>query len=152
MILSMDKTITKILEWSGNKSQPKGLSGETINKVSEYCVQHFGTNLPLSYRDFLKLMNGFSYDDRSIFCCYNDDIKNNFPGYASLDLVTFNTKFTEYTDIDEYIFLGRSSLDFIAYSKKNNNYVIVDQGDVVHGKHGEYDTFEELILNFFQIK
>lgn len=148
----MDKIISKILIWTENKSQPKGLSEETINKVSEYCAENFGSHLPQGYQDFLKIMNGFSYDDRNIFCCYNDDIKNNFPRYDSLDLVTFNSEFTENTDIDEYIFLGRSSLDFIAYSKKNNNYVIVDQGNVVHGKHGEYDTFEELILNFFQIK
>lgn len=148
----MEKIITKIIEWSGNRPQPKGLSDETINKVSEYCAENFGSHLPQDYRDFLKVMNGFSYDDRNIFCCYNDDIKNNFPRYSSLDLVTFNTSFVEETDIDEYIFLGRSSLDLIAYSKKNKNYVIVDQGDVVHEIHGEYDTFEELILNFFQIK
>lgn len=144
----MNKIITKILEWSDNKPQPKGLSSKTIQEVSKYCLDHFGTELPKEYQEFLSRMNGFSYDDRSIFSCFNDDIKNNFPRYASLDLVTLNTNFIESTDIDEYLFLGSSSLDFIAYSKKNKNYVIVDQGDVMHRIYGEYDTFKELITNF----
>ncbi len=102
-----DKIIfEKIMKWSENRLQPKGLSIETIEKVSDYFKENFSSYLPQDYIEFLHTINGFSYDGYSIFCCYNDEIEKNYPRYASLDLVTFNAKFYKNTNITDYIILG----------------------------------------------
>lgn len=148
----MHNLIKKLLEWSENKPQPKGLSSETINAVSNYCQEHFGSPLPQGYMDFLKEMNGFEYDGNCIYCCYNNDIINNFPRYDSLDLVSFNTRFVENTDIDEFIFLGKTSLDYIAYNKKTKKFIQVSHGNVMGRIYGEYETFEDAIYKMFILR
>ena len=141
--------LEKIKKWSEDKTQPKGLSDATINDVSNYCKEHFGAELPQGYKDFLQTMNGFIFDDYSIFCCYNADIKENFPAYASMDLVTFNTRFYDFTDITDYIMLGKSSLDYIGYIKDKNKYVIMTNGVMRH--IGEFDSFEDMIIEFLNL-
>ena len=145
-----DKIIfEKIMKWSENRPQPKGLTNETIKKVSDYFKQNYDSWLPQGYIEFLNVMNGFSYDGHSIFCCYNDDIEKNYPRYAVYDLVTFNTNFYENTDISDYIILGKSSLDYVGYMKAKNKYVIMTNGTMQHLK--EFDTFNEMIMNFLEL-
>ena len=145
-----DKIIfEKIMKWSENRPQPKGLTNETIKKVSDYFKENFNSWLPQGYIEFLNVMNGFSYDGHSIFCCYNDDIEKKYPRYAVYDLVTFNTNFYENTDISDYIILGISSLDYVGYIKTKNKYVIMTNGTMQHLK--EFDTFNEMIMNFLEL-
>lgn len=145
-----DKIIfEKIMKWSENRPQPKGLTNETIKRVSDYFKENFNSSLPQGYMKFLNVMNGFSYDGHSIFCCYNDEIEKNYPRYASLDLVTFNTNFYANTDISNYIILGRSSIDYIGYIKAKNKYVIMTNGTMHHLK--EFETFNEMIMDFLEL-
>lgn len=145
-----DKVVLeKIMKWSKDTPHPKGLSVETTKKVTDYFKKNFGCYLPQGYVEFLNVMNGFSNDGYSIFCCYNDDIENNFPRYKSLDLVTFNTKFYENTDITDYIMLGKSSIDYVGYIKATGKYVIMTNGIIRHLK--EFDTFEEMLIDFFYL-
>lgn len=145
-----DKSVfEKIMKYCENTKQPEGLSMETIEKVSNYFKEHFDIHLPQGYIDFLHVMNGFSYNDHSIFCCYNEEIENNYPRYASLDLATFNTNFYECTDITNYIILGKSSMDYIGYIKSTHKYVIMTNGTMRHLK--EFDTFFEMIINFLEL-
>lgn len=137
------------MQYSENKPQPKGLTSETIKKVSDYFKENFNSYLPQGYLEFLNVMNGFSYDGHSIFCCYNDEIESNYPRYTSLDLVTFNTKFYTNTDISDYIILGKSSIDYIGYIKAKNKYVMMTNGTMQHLK--EFDTFNEMIMNFLKL-
>lgn len=139
----------KIRQWSENKIQPAGLTMQTITKVSDYFKENFGCPLPEGYVDFLNIMNGFSFDGYNIFCCYNDDIATNFPRYSSLDLVTFNTKFYNNTDVTDYIIIGKSSLDYIGYIKSTNKYVIMTNGTMQH--LAEFDTFEDMLIKFFNL-
>lgn len=145
-----DKIIfEKVMKWSENIPQPKGLTNETIKKISDYFKENFNSCLPQGYMEFLNVMNGFSYDGRSIFCCYNDEIEKNYPRYASLDLVTFNANFYANTDISDYIILGRSSIDYIGYIKAKNKYVIMTNGTMHHLK--EFETFNEMIMDFLEL-
>lgn len=145
-----DKIIfEKIMKWSENRPQPKGLTNETIKKLSDYFKENFNSCLPQDYIEFLNVMNGFSYDGHSIFCCYNDEIEKNYPRYASLDLVTFNTNFYANTDISDYIILGRSSIDYIGYIKAKNKYVIMTNATMQHLK--EFETFNEMIMDFLEL-
>lgn len=66
-----DKIIfEKIVQYSENKPQPKGLTSKTTKKVSNYFKENFNSYLPQDYIEFLNAMNGFSNDGHSIFCCY----------------------------------------------------------------------------------
>lgn len=79
-----DKIIfEKIMKWSENSPQPKGLTNETIKKVSDYII------------------------------------------------------------------LGISSLDYVGYIKAKNKYVIMTNGTMQHLK--EFDTFNEMIMNFLEL-
>ena len=64
-------------------------------------------------------------------------------------MVTFNTNFYANTDISDYIILGRSSIDYIGYIKAKNKYVIMTNGTMQHLK--EFDTFNEMIMDFFEL-
>lgn len=140
---------SKVLNQRQKGEYPQGLSNETINKVSAYCTEQFGCPLPEGYSNFLKEANGFSYDGRSIFCCYNDEIKISFPRYAGLDLVTFNTKFYENTDISSYLVLGKSSIDYVCYEKATNKYLILTNG--ILQPIEEFDIFALLLESFYKI-
>jgi len=144
-----ENILNKIKNWTNDKPQPAGISTKTALKVSDYCKENFGCCLPDGYIEFLNTMNGFDYDDRKIFCCYNAEIEDNFPRYASLDLVTFNKNFYENTDITEYIILGKSSIDYIGYIKATDKYVIMTNGTLDHLE--EFDTFSELLIKFFEL-
>ena len=63
------------MKWSENRPQPKGLTNETIREISNYFLENFNSYLPQGYIEFLTVMNGFSYDGHSVFCCYNDEIE-----------------------------------------------------------------------------
>lgn len=52
----------KIMKYSENRPQPKGLTNETISKISNYFLKNFNSYLPQGYIEFLTVMNGFSYD------------------------------------------------------------------------------------------
>ncbi len=145
-----DKIIfEKIMKLSENSPQPKGLTSKTTQQVSDYFKEHFNSCLPQGYIEFLNVMNGFSYDGHSIFCCYNDEIEKNYPRYSSLDLVTFNTNFYANTDISDYILLGKSSIDYIGYIKAKNKYVIMTNGTMQHLK--EFEAFNEMIMDFLKL-
>ena len=101
------------MKYSENKPQPKGLTSETTKKLSHYFKENFNSYLSEGYLEFLNIMNGFSYDGHSIFCCYNDEIESNYPRYSSLDLATFDTQFYANTDTLDYIILEKSSIDYI---------------------------------------
>ncbi len=141
--------VEKMKQFSENGNQPSGLSVDVTDKVNSYFKELFGCNIPEEYIEFLHIMNGFSYDDRNIFCIYNDDIEKNFPRYASLDFIKFNIRFCENTDITDYIILGKSSISYIGYIKDTGKYVIMDNGELKHIK--EFDKFSELITNFLGI-
>lgn len=138
---------SKVLNQRQKGEYPQGLSDKTINKVSAYCTDHFGCPLPEGYSKFLKEANGFSYDGRSIFCCYNNEIQIAFPRYAGLDLVTFNTKFYENTDISSYLMLGKSSIDYVCYEKASGMYLILTNGTMQ--LINKFDTFELLLDTFY---
>lgn len=140
--------VDEILNKSENKLYPLGLTIETIKKVSNYFEQNFQCPLPTGYINFLHQMNGFSDDGHSIFCCYNEDIQNNFPKYSNLDLVTFNKNFHENTDISDYIMLGKSSINYIGYIKNKKRFVIMTNGTMQH--LGEFDSFKELVTAFMK--
>ena len=140
---------SKVLNQRQKGEYPHGLSDETINRVSIYCTDYFGCSLPEGYSKFLKEANGFSYDGRSIFCCYNDEIQSSFPRYTGLDFVTFNTKFYKNTDIYSYLVLGKSSIDYICYEKATEKYLILTNGtmQIIN----EFNAFELLLESFFGI-
>lgn len=136
--------LEKLLDISDGKKQPKGLTKETVNKVSDYCYYNFNCYLPEEYKTFLTIINGYSFDDYKIFCCYNLDIEQNFPRYSSLDLITFNTKFYENTDIVDYLILGRTSINYLGYCKSSDKYVMISNDTIQHIE--EYDSFGDLIF------
>ena len=138
---------SKVLNLRKRGEYPQGLSDETISKVSDYCKEHFGSHLPEGYAKFLKEANGFSYDGRSVFCCYNDEIQNVFQRYAGLDFVTFNTKFHANTDISSYLILGKSSIDYVCYEKISGKYLVLTNGTMQHIT--ESDNFDGLLESFF---
>ncbi len=112
------RCLEKLLEIFDDKKQPIGLTETTINKLSDYCYRNFNCYLPDDYKKFLSIMNGYSFDDYKIFCCYNDDIEQNFPKYANLDLVTFNIRFYKNTD----------SIDYLRYCKSSHKYILMSNG------------------------
>lgn len=140
---------SKVLKQRQRNEYPHGLSVETINEVSAYCAEHFGCPLPEGYVNFLMEANGFSYDGRSVFCCYNDDIQKHYPRYASLDFVTFNTKFYGNTDISAYLMLGKSSIDYVCYEKATKKYLVLTNGTMQ--LISESNDFESLLELFFGI-
>ena len=140
---------SKVLNQRRQGEYPHGLSDETINKVSDYCTKHFACSLPEGYAKFLKEANGFSYDGRSVFCCYNDEIQKVFPRYVGLDFVTFNTKFFENTDIYSYLMLGKSSIDYVCYEKSSGKYLILTNGTMQLVT--ESVDFNSLLESFFGI-
>lgn len=148
-LLDEKEFFDKIMKYCENRTQPPGLSEGAIQRVSSYCKENFDCFLPQGYMEFLHHMNGFSYDGHSIFCCYNDDIEKNFPRYAVYDLITFNTKFHEETDIGDYLLLGKSSIDYIGYMKNTKKYVIMTNGTLNHLK--EFDCFKDMIVCFLDL-
>lgn len=140
---------SKVLNQKCQGEYPHGLSDKTIHDVSAYCMEHFGCPLPAGYVQFLKEANGFSYDGRSIFCCYNDEIETAFPRYAGLDFVTFNTRFHENTDISSYLMLGKSSIDYVCYEKSTGKYLILTNGTMQ--LINESEAFELLLESFYGI-
>ena len=140
---------SKVLNQRKQGEYPRGLSQETVDKVSAYCAEHFGSPLPDGYAKFLKEANGFSYDGRSVFCCYNDEIQNAFPRYAGLDFVTFNTNFYENTDISSYIMLGKSGIDYVCYEKASGKYLVMTNG-TMRPITESYD-FNVLLELFFRV-
>lgn len=139
--------LEKLLEISDGKRQPKGLTEITINELSDYCYKNFNCYLPSDYKRFLSIMNGYSFDDYKIFCCYNDDIEQHFPRYSNLDFVTFNIRFYKNTDITDYLILGKTSINYLGYCKSSHKYIIIDNG--VMQRIEEYDNFWDLILGVF---
>ncbi len=140
---------SKVLNLMQQGEYPRGLSDVTIERVSAYCAEHFACPLPQGYAKFLKEANGFSYDGHSVFCCYNDEIQNSFPRYASLDFVTFNTKFQENTDISSYLILGKSSMDYVCYEKATDKYLILTNGPM--RLVSDSNDFYSLLKSFFGV-
>lgn len=112
----------------GDKGHPHGLSERTIREVEEACKQELGHSLPADYGAFLRESNGLCCDQGSIFCCYNDDIEQNFPGYMALDFLTYNVNFQAWTDLTDWLILGISSLDYICYEPAAGTYQIRTNG------------------------
>lgn len=140
---------SKVLAQRKLGEYPKGLSNQAIERVSDYSEKHFGCSLPESYAKFLKEANGFSYDGHSIYCCYNDDIREFFPMYMVLDFVTINTDFYENTDISDYLMLGQSSLDYVCYEKASGKYLILTNGTMK--TVAESEDFNSLLELFYGI-
>lgn len=141
---------SNILNLLKQDEYPPGLSSKTITKVSAYCKVHFNISLPADFVTFLEEANGFSYNGRSVFCCYNDTIEQSFPRYASFDLVTCNTEFYENTDISSYLMLGESDTAYVGFEKSTKKYVIMTNGTMDHLE--EHDNFLALLQSFFGVE
>ncbi|MDR0957415.1 MAG: YrhA family protein [Candidatus Nomurabacteria bacterium] len=141
-----DIMIEKLMKWSDNRPQPKGLSEEDVIAISEYFKSNFNYSLPEGYTEFLEKMNGFSFDGYTIFCCLNDDVKENFPRRETSDLLYNNTNFRENTGITNYILLGKSNISYIAYDLSTDKYVLMTDGDMRCLK--EFDDFGSMIEGF----
>lgn len=139
----------KILSLVDPEDRPQGVSLSEIEELDANSKKHFGCNIPNGYKDFLKKANGLSDDGYSIFCYFNDDMKNSFPRYSNLDFISFNSKFVENTGISEYLMIGKSSIDYLAYDKTQKKYIIMTNG--IMKKISEADDFEKILEEFFQI-
>lgn len=129
---------------------PSGLTNQTINDVSNYCMEHFKCQLPEGYVEFLKESNGFIYNGYAILSCYNDDIIDNFPVYEDFDVITDNFNFIENTGITDYFFIGRSSIDYLVYKKSTQEYVLLSNG--VLDEFYKNRDFKETLFEFFNVK
>ena len=82
---------------------PKALSIKEIEQLSSKCFELFSCHLPDGYKAFLLKTNGFSDDGYSVFCFFNDEMQSKFPYYSGLDLISFNTRFQENTEIRDFL-------------------------------------------------
>ena len=139
----------RVLRQAGPSGHPHGLSEKNIEQVTGYCRKHFGCLLPEGYAMFLREANGCCCDRGSIFCCYNDEIEQNFPGYTTLDFITFNVNFQAWTDIRNYLILGVSSLDYICYEMVAGTYQIRTNGTM--DKMLEDRDFSRLLCRYFEV-
>lgn len=129
--------------------RPKGLTAQEIKQLSQRSADHFGCPLPEGYCAFLRASNGFSYDGYRIFCLFNGDMQREFPYFSTLDFESFNTDFSENTDIFDFLLLGKSSIDYFVYHKKNKVYQILSNGalDIIF----ESADFATVLTQFFRL-
>jgi hypothetical protein len=140
----------KILMLAEKGKHPKPLSDAVIGKVSAFCEEQLGCPLPADYADFLRRSNGLAAPGgAAVFCCYTNDIRDNFPDYAYSDFATLNLEFRDMTDIDEYLLLGRSSVDYLCYEKATGKYQVRSNG--VMRVIAEGDHLSDVIGEFFGI-
>lgn len=104
------------------------LSQDVINKISKDCFLKFGVYIPKEYHLFLQELNGFYYNGYAIFGCYDSEMIEKDKGLAGLDLVSFNERFRDFSEIEDLLIIGKSSIDYIAYELATNQYVIVTNG------------------------
>lgn len=104
--------------------------------------------MPADYRDFLSEINGFSYNGLTIFSKFNDTIKQLSPRAKAetRDIICWNEKYYDMTDITDYIILGKSDIDYIAYDKEKNIYVILTNGTM--DEKDKSENFEELLKRY----
>ena len=127
---------------------PNGLKDDEINEFSNLSQEKLGCELPADYRDFLSEINGFSYNGLTIFSKFNDTIKQLSPRAKAetRDIICWNEKYYDMTDITDYIILGKSDIDYIAYDKEKNIYVILTNGTM--DEKDKSENFEELLKRY----
>lgn len=139
-----------ILALAANGKHPLPLSEVIIGKVSAFCDEKLGCPMPADYADFLRQSNGLAAPSGcAVFCCYTNDIRDNFPGYAHCDFATINLRFRGMTDIEEFVLLGRSSVDYLCYEKATGKYQVRSNG--ILRVIAEGDHLSDVIGEFFGI-
>ena len=124
------------------------LSIEIINELSKESLIKFSTSLPRDYQIFLCELNGFFCNGYAIFGCYNDEMIRKDEGLSGLDFLSFNDRFRDYSDIEDYLILGKSSIDYIAYEISTQQYVLLSNGtlDVLY----QSDSFSSVLIKYFE--
>jgi len=138
-------TRAKLIQWALDDPQPRGLSDIEIETLSRIIREKFDIQIPDGYADFLKMMNGFSFNGFNVYCYINDDIKKNIDEMLAFDIIDANERFCDCADNDDYLLIGDSSTDYIAYIKKTKKYLIMSNG-LDH--EAEFDTFNEMFFYF----
>ena len=131
-----------------------GISTEDAIVLSNRCIEEYGVEIPIDYVTFLKKMNGFWYDGKSMFNFSTDEIKNTKKYKFSLRLYDFfkeNNHCRDYVGSKEgtgedYLFLGKSDISYIAADVRTGKIVLLDE---VIGFVREYANFEEMLDGFF---
>ena len=124
------------------------LSDVEINMTENSFEELIGDKLPEEYLSFLKESNGFAVNGLHIFGSYDEEYLKQFPRRKSYDIIRFNVRFRDLTDISDYIMLGKSSLDYVVYdSSAEKKYQILTSGtmDIID----EYDSFIELLTAYY---
>ena len=140
---------SRIINAIDDSDIPAGLSNDDVEALSQRSNDLFSCELPKGYREFLRKCNGLSDNGYSVFCYYNQDMEKEFPCYASLDFLSFNQNFRDFTDITDYLILGKSSIDYLAYAIKSSEYVIMTNG--IMRIIEKSNKFEAILEHFFRI-
>lgn len=137
----------KLLDWiDRNRDRiwmQKGVSEKEINDLEKNINTSYGNEIliPEDYRTFLSIINGLSYNDKTIHSIGNDIFTD--------DILKSSVYYYGDTGLTNQIFIGHSSIDYVIYDNEKNKYIIISPGGILVK---EFSNLESLLVWWFGIE
>ena len=141
MIIDKLKSVKEILEQYGETIND-GASEKEIELFCSQASNRLNVQLPQSYLDFLKNVNGIEFNGYILYGI-DEEFSGDSPKQHINGFITNNLDWYENEWLKKYIFFGDSDISWYVFNIETNRYLELDKPS--EEEMSSFSSFEEMV-------
>lgn len=120
----------------------KQLSGSEVAEFQKYANSQLGFFLPFNYAEFLKMVNGYSNNGKTLFAADLDELHNKNPRKIAGYIINNFYALVNHPD-KNFLYIGETNTHFYVFDRDHSHYALVNK--LTFQKVKIYVNFSELL-------